>query len=434
MFKKNYIDLLMEDELQNFIKQNGVNAIRQTSTKDFVNGNVVVKVPLNRKAITDLLHGQRNIHRDLTSDEREAIKDSFRTYGNRNNGSSSRLGYRHLFHDTTSRIIKIDTAMTFEESLNMAIKFRNKLGSKFYGCLLKVIGMDDTLINPFHILTALSSVSEYGLNKPGVMDVSKYKFYPIIYILEKEEELDILYHSMFADLERVDTNINCLMHVFGSKTQVKTKITGTNIDNLTDENLNKIKNGTMAIEIKYIQSIDKDSQDEDLEKSNNYVIAHQLMAEGVVAPFYGASLVKIDETLTKSRGTRLTPMPTVNIAGAIDNFENIVFDSVCTGSRHKNTTLDGLRTQTHVNYSSPYSGSKTFMPGSLIYARRMVERSLQIYRTVGLFKFEEPEDVSLNYEELLNNTKSYSEQNLNDPYGKIWDFEAREVFSNGTYN
>lgn len=429
MFKKNYIDLLMEDELKSFIKQNGVNAIRQTSTKDFVNGNVVVKVPLNRKSITDLLNGNRNIHRDLTSNEREHIKRSFTLYTDYNNGSGSRLGYRHLFKDTTNRIIKIDTAMSFEESLNMAIKFRNKLGSKFYGCLLKVKDMEDTLINPFHILTALSSVSEYGLGKPGVMDVTKHKFYPIIYILDEEEKLDILYHSLFADLEKIDTNINCLMHVFGSKTQAKTKITGTNIDNLTDENLNKIKNGSMNIEIKYIQTVDRENQsDEDSERSNSYVIAHQLMAEGVVAPFYGASLVKINEGLTNSKGTRLTPMPTVNIAGADNNFDDIIFDSVCTGSRHKNTTLDGLRTQTHVNYSSPYSSSKSFMPGSLIYARRMIERSLNIFRTVGLFKFEEPEDVALDYDELFENIKKYSIEKLDSENGDIESREATQIF------
>ena len=418
MFKKNYIDLLMDDELKRFIKANGVNAIRQTNTKDFVNGNIVVKVPLNRKAITDLLAGARSIHKDL-GDYDSYIKNTFSQYPScdHNTEKHSRLSYLNLFKDTTNRIIKIDTLMSFEDALNMAIKFRNKLGSKFYGCLLKVNGMDNTLINPFHILTALSSVSEYGVGKHGVMDVSKHKFYPIIYILENEEQLDICYHSLFADMEKIETNINCLMHVFGSKTQTKTKITGTNIENLDPEKIVKIKNGSMNIEIKYKQTIDSNYEQNEDDSGNNHVIAHQLMADGVVAPFYGASLVKINRELSDSKGTRLTPMPTVNIAGAMSNFNNVVFDNVCTGSSYRNTTLDGLRTQTHVYYGSPYGSSKNFMPGSLVYVRRMIERSLEIYRKVGIFNFEEPEDVAIDYEELLANARNLSKEKFGCEYG-----------------
>lgn len=426
MFKKSYLDLLIKDELNRFIKANGENAIRQTNTKDFVRGNVVVKVPLNRKAITDLLAGARNIHKDLSQEDLYNIKRTFGVFSN--DGLYGRLAYKNLFKDTTRRIIQVAEKMSFEDALNMTIKFRNKLGSKFYGVLFKVDGMSDTLINPFHILTALSSVSEYGQGKAGVMDVKNHKFFPIIYILDKEEELDILYHSIYADLEKIDTNINCLMHVFGSKTQTKTKITGTNIENLDDEKLNKIKNGSMNIEIKYIQTIDDSASEEETERSNNYVIAHQLMAEGVVCPYYGASLAKINDSLTDCKGTRLTPMPTVNIAGAVNNFDSVVFDNVCTGASHRNTTLDGLRTQTHVNYSSPYGSSKTLMPGSLVYARRMIEKSLQVYRTVGLFNFEEPEDVAIDYDELINKTIQFSKKKLNNKYGKVDKIYTKNLF------
>lgn len=414
MFKTNYLDLLIQDELLRFVKQNGVEAIKQSSTKDFVNGDVVIKVPMNRKSITDLLSGARNIHKDL-GEYRSDIMNSFSSF-NQDSGHS-RMSYENLFIDTTKRIIKIDTEMTFEQSLNMAIKFRNKLGSKFYGCLLKVKGMDNTLINPFNILTALSSVSEYGLNKKGVMDVSKYKFYPIIYILDNEMQLDLEYHSVFADMEKIETNINCLMQIFGSKTQSKTKITGTNLDNLDEEKLNKIRKGEMNIEIKYKKTIEDSDDEDESNDSNNYVIAHQLMANGVVAPFYGASIVKIKKNLSDSKGTRLTPMPTVNIAGAVDNFESVIFDNVCTGSTFKNTTLDGLRTQTHVNYRSPYGSSKTFMPGSLVYARRMIEKSLQVYRTVKLFDIEEPEDESIDYDNLLNEISKYALHKTGCKYG-----------------
>jgi len=419
----------MKDEINRFIKANGVNAIRQTNTKDFVKGNVVVKVPLNRKAITDLLAGARSVH---TADDtiEHYLDNSFTAYPSSSGGAVyPRLFYKHLFLDTTKRIIKIDTRMSFDECLDMAIKFRNKLGSKFYGCLMKVHGLSDTFINPFHILTALSSVSEYGQNKEGVMDVSKHTFYPIIYILEKEEELDLLYYSMYADMEKIDTNINCLMHVFGSKTQSKTKITGTNLDNLDEEKLNKIKNGTMDIEIKYIQTVDDSGVEDELEKSNNYVIAHQLMSEGVVCPFYGASLAKINSSLTDCKGTMLTPMPTVNIAGAMSNFKNVVFDNVCTGSTHSKTTLDGLRTQTHVNYSSPYGSSKNLMPGSLVYARRMIERSLQVYRTVGLFKFAEPEDIAIDYEELKKDNIKFSKEKIDQADGNPRLKFANEILS-----
>lgn len=428
MFKKIYLDMLMKDELNRFIKANGVNAIRQTNTKDFVRGNVVVKVPLNRKAITDLLSGDRYIH-DKNSDYDNDLERAFTLYPSSSGGNStSRLFYKHLFLDTTHRIIKVDTAMSFEECLNMAIKFRNKLGSKFYGCLMKVHGLDNTFINPFHILTALSSVSEYAQNKAGVMDVTKHKFSPIIYILKDELELDVIYHSVFADMEKVDKNINHLMHVFGSKTQSKTKITSTNIENISEEDLNKIKNGIMDIQIKYVQTVDGSGTEDDTEKSNNYVIAHQLMSEGIVCPYYGASLAKINSSLTDCKGTTLTPMVTVNIAGAMSNYNSVVFDNVCTGTSYSNTTLDGLRTQTHVNYSSPYGSSKNLMPGSLMYARRMIERSLQIYRTVGLFNFEEPEDVAIDYEQHFSEIKKFSNEELGCEYGKPNRKTASELF------
>ena len=428
MFKKNYIDLLMQEELKRFVKANGVNAIKQTNTKDFVDGNIVVKVPLNRKSITDLLNGSRSIH--IEDDKNDYLKIAFTYYHDSSSSYISRLSYRHLFKDTTNRIIKIDTQMSFEEALNFTIKFRNKLGTKFYGCLFKVVGMENTLINPFHILTALSSVSEYGKNKQGVMDVTKHKFCPIIYFMEREEKLDILYHSIFADMKKVDDNINCLMHVFGSKKQTKTKITNTNIENLTEESLIKIKNGTMNIEIKYKETLDSGSaEEEDSNSGSNYVIAHQLMADGVVAPFYGASLVKISKDLSDSKGTRLTPMPTVNIAGAMSNFEEVVFDNVCTGNTHRNTTMSGLRTQTHVYYGSPYGSSKNFMPGSLMYSRRMIERSLQVYRTVGLFNFEEPEDVAIDYEELKKKTIEFSKEHINSDNGLVEKKESSKVFN-----
>ena len=437
MFKKNYLDLLFNDALTDFIKANGVVAIQQTNTKDFVNGTVVAKVPTNRKAITDLLQGARHIHKtDIPSDELSCLESSFIRYkDDRNYGDYSRLAYNNIFRNVTDRIIKIDQEMSFNDALNMAIKFRNKLGSKFYGTLFRVSNGPNTnesniLINPFHILTTLALISEYGQKRSGCMDVKNMKFKPIIYLIDKEEDQDILYHSIYADMDKINKNIDCLMHVFNSKTVSKTKIISSNVENLTDEDLNAIKKGTKDIEIQYIQTIDanEDNGENENETYNHYVNAHQAMADGIVAPFYGASLIRIKKNLSESKGTRLTPMPTANISGSTNQFSgNPVFDNVCTGSTYANTSMDGLRNQTYVNYGSPYGSSKTYMPGVLMYIRRMIERSLDIYRRVGLFEIEEPEDVAINYEQMIADLKAYSLVNFGNETGNVFRIWKSEV-------
>jgi hypothetical protein len=136
-------------------------------------------------------------------------------------------------------------------------------------------------------------------------------------------------------------------------------------------------------------------------------------------PFYGSSLVKMTKTFTESKGTPLSPFNSVNIAnGQSQSPEYIQYDSVCTGTVHSNTTIDGLRTLIHSNYSSPYSSSKFLNPACLIYARRMIEKSLEIYRKAQFIDFEEPEDVSIDFIKLIEDCKNYSDskENNNEQY------------------
>jgi hypothetical protein len=272
--------------------------------------------------------------------------------------------------------------MTFNECMDLAVKFRNKLGSKFYGCLLKVKGLDDTFINPFHMLTALTLING-NYSEKDFRNLKEKNFMPIIYLIENEECIDAMYYSVMADMNKIDESINFTMQAYTSKQPSIVKILGSNVDNPTKQEIDDIASGKLKIEVDYLIGNKSSSVEDNSPEStnwNHYVVCHQLMAHGTIAPFYGSSLVRIKKDLSESKGTRLSPFPTANISSANYNFDSILWDSVCTGSTYKNTTLRGLRTQTHVNYGSPYGSSKTFMPGCIMYARRMIDRVLDIYR------------------------------------------------------
>lgn len=414
--KVDFISELLGKEVVKFVEQNGAEAIKKMQTQDFVNGAVVLNIPIKRTAITSLLTDCRfPIRQDSFDDLIAEYDSSFEEeytkfmsanhYDNEENNTGNYYG--NLFGKITDQIVKIDKAMSFEDCINMAIKFRNKLGSKFYGCMLKSYYNSDIVINPFHILTTLSCIENSKSSGNEVLNVLKDKFFLIVYVNQNEEELDVDYGSYMAEMNLIDQNINCLMQVYTSKIEQKIKIEESNINVSSREEINRIMNGG-NIQIKYKTSVEEDLDDD----YNYYICAHQAGTHGIMFPFYGASLVRMTKSFTESKGTSLTPFNSVNISGSYNNSpSNITYDSVCTGSEYNNTTMQGLRTLTHSNYGSPYSSSKSLHPGCLVYARRMIEKSLEIYRKSNFINFEEEEDVAIDFEELIKNSlESYSKK------------------------
>ena len=405
--KIDFVTSLLEKEVVKFVKNNGSESIAKMQTKDFVNGSVVLNIPIKRTAISSLLNECRfpvNKESFGTGDFESNYINFLLDDDQRKESLESGNFYKNLFNKITDQIIKIDKPMSFEACLNMAIKFRNQLGSKFYGCMLKLSTNSDIVINPFHILTTLSCIDNSSTNNES-LNVLKEKFYLIVYVNQDEEELDFDYGSMYSDMALVDKNINSLMQVYSSKIEQKVKLEEESVNvNLSRDEVKKIINGG-TVDIKYRTSIEEDVD----ESYNYYVIATQAGTNGIMFPFYGASLIRMTKTFSESKGTTLSPFNSVNIAGAESQTpQNIVYNSVCTGSTYTNTTIDGLRMLVHSNYSSPYSTSKLLHPGCLVYARRMIEKSLEIYRKAQFINFEEPEDMSIDFIKLLNDCKNYS--------------------------
>ena len=408
---KNFVNGMFTTSVKDYIKKNGASSIKNNSISTFKNGKIVLKTSENSVALQTLLSDLRYISNTELISEKENISiDYFHkcmkdiVYNSQN--SEGRFNYSNLFNNVKERIIKFDTSMKFDECLNIAIAFRNKLGSKFFGCLLKIDGVDDMFINPFHALTAVSIISNINTFDKENLNVfdENIKFTPIIYILNDEELMDLTYMSELADLEIIDKNINFLIQQYKKETPIKNKIVYTNENDINDENIFDFIKGRKKIEIKY-KTTDITQSSELIE---HYIVAHQASIKGTIIPSYGASYVKIYRTKDKSEGVNLNPFTTCNIAGTYNYcHDDVVLNSVCTGSKHRNTTIDGLRELTYSNYGSPYNSSLMFTAGALIYSRKMIEKSLQLYRLSKTIEFKEPDDVAIDYENLLSKIEDF---------------------------
>jgi len=408
---KNFVNGMFTTSVKDYIKKNGANSIKNNSISTFKNGKIVLKTSENSVALQTLLSDLRYISNTELISKKESISISdFHNYMKNivyvSKDLEGRFNYSHLFNNVKERIIKFDTPMKFDECLNMAIAFRNKLGSKFFGCLLKIDGIDDMFINPFHTLTAVSIISNINTFNKENLNVfdENIKFTPIIYILNDEELMDLTYMSELADLEMIDKNINFLIQQYKKETPIKNKIIYTSENDINDENIFDFIKGIKKIEIKY-KTTDITQSSESIK---HYIVAHQASIKGTIIPSYGASYVKIDRLKDKSEGVNLNPFTTCNIAGTYNYYhDDVVLNSVCTGSKHRNTTIDGLRELTYSNYGSPYNSSSMFTAGALIYSRKMIEKSLQLYRLSKIIEFKEPEDVAIDYENLLSEIEDF---------------------------
>ena len=408
---KNFVNGMFTTSVKDYIKKNGASSIKNNSLSTFKNGKIVLKTSENSVALQTLLSDLRYIsNTELISKKENMSIDYFHecmkdiVYNSQN--SEGRFNYSNLFNNVKERIIKFDASMKFDECLNIAIAFRNKLGSKFFGCLLKIDGVDDMFINPFHALTAVSIISNINTFNKENLNVfnENIKFTPIIYILNDEELMDLTYMSELADLEIIDKNINFLIQQYKKEIPIKNKIVYTNENDINDENIFDFIKGKKKIEIKY-KTTDITQSSESIE---HYIVAHQASIKGTIIPSYGASYVKINRTEDKSEGVNLNPFTTCNIAGTYNYcHDDVVLNSVCTGSKHRNTTIDGLRELTYSNYGSPYNSSLMFTAGALIYSRKMIEKSLQLYRLSKIIEFKEPEDVVIDYENLLSEIEDF---------------------------
>jgi len=345
--KKTFLQQILSTELASFHGNNISENIKTNSEDDFKNGHILFKIPIKKSFMDDMLTTYRNpVLNDLVDNDSTG-----------NNFHDSRVT-NGLFNNVTDQLINIPAQKNYSECLDIIMDYKNALKENFYGAILRTKSKKLTL-NPFHILTALS-----------VLNDKKYqdKLYDIIiYSYKDREQLNEYTKNEASDHELVNQNIDALMNAYVSRVPTETRTVRDN-DEFADKTSDRI---TVSVQTKKFADEDPDC--------SHYLSGHQLLTRGILAPFYGVSLIKMNGATT---GLRLTPFGSCNISsdyGKQIPTSSPSYGSVCTGNLPK-TTLKGLRSLSHANLGSPYGGGYIQI-GALTYADIMIERCISLYES-----------------------------------------------------
>lgn len=307
-------------------------------------GHVIYPVDVKLQSIVDLLHYKSF----CTKNEHPKLHH-----------------YEKLFNSVTSTILTIEGTYTYREAINKIIPFINKAGANFYGAILR---KDSIIINPFSVAAII----------PHLNSNHQDKFNIILYFYKDRASLDKNYETNESDPDLVNTMIENILKPIGTPVTYSTKI--TSVETLTE--------GQFRIEQSMRVHIDDNFSANSAIKSENYIVAHQAVTRGVLAPFYGATILSKEPTSGAS-GAHITPMLCANVGapqtknGTLTPTKSspISFGSVCTGSQ-PNSTLKGLTALTQCNMLSPYNRN-TIVAGALAYVDASINKCLEIYKKVG---------------------------------------------------
>lgn len=347
--KTTILDNMFHAETEDYLSQFPLNQeIVTTSTaagSEYTKGgHVIYPVDVKLQSVVDLLH--------------------FKSFCTKNEHPKLHH-YDKLFNSVTSTILTIEGTYTYKEALNKILPFINKAGANFYGAILR---KDSIIINPFSVAAII----------PHLNSNHQDKFNIILYFYKDRASLDKNYETNESDPELVNTMIENILKPIGTPVTYSTKI--TSVETLTE--------GQFRIEQSMRVHIDDNFSATSAIKSENYIVAHQAVTRGVLAPFYGATILSKEPTSGAS-GAHITPMLCANVAAPqTDNgtlratkSSPISFGSVCTGSQ-PNSTLKGLTALTQCNMLSPYNRN-TIVAGALAYVDASINKCLEIYKKVG---------------------------------------------------
>ena len=360
---KSLIDRIHDKEMDEFQKTYVQNNTTQIIDNPFIDGNVLYKIPVRRSSIQELLKHNRF-----------PVEDGHTpTYHND----------QPLFDAVTKRILDVKLGKSFKECMAFIAKLRAKAGNNLYGVILRSATNKNVIINPLHPLSAIAMLDNPEYKDNMVFNVLAY-FYP------SREYFDRSFNTDKADRNKIKANIDALLISYTNKLNTEIKIERIVPD--------KYRNGHYDIEYRTKKHPDEEST------NDYYISTHQLITKGILAPYYGASLIKMGDNETS--GAPLTPCSSANISGnGYRDFTKLVFTSVCTGSMN-NRTLEGLRSLTHSNLSSPYNLAN-FLDGSLAYIDACINKAFELYIKTGIVKDQEGL-ILADYEE----QQPYSEEEL----------------------
>ena len=353
MFKVGKNTLLQQVALTDFKDAVDNLTLHNPDVEHFVDGNVLFKTLPHRTSIKEISESTKVvINRSLQPEELKAFD------------------HKELFTNVTDKIIAFEERMLLPEALQKISLIQEKLGKTFYGALL-IAENKSIKLNPLHPLVAMSLIN------PN--DLSQEYWKLMIFTYADRKRMDIHYKSDAADKAIIAKNISSQINSYVSRAEYGSKVVKVEAAN----------NRQVTVTTKSRKHPEEDPNFELL------VVAHQLLTDGIVAPLYGTSLLKM--TSDKTTGINVTPMLSANIKqdtsygngtqyDSNGNTESpvITYNSVCTGSQN-NRTLEGLRTLTHSNTLSPYNRN-TLMSGALVYADECNLRSLEMYRIAGMIE------------------------------------------------
>ncbi len=348
MFKKNdgltILEQMFKSEIKDFtdtFKSNSSNlSIVQEDTS--IKGDVIYPIDLRLQSVVDLLANTsycQSATPIITND------------------------YKALFDNVTKKILTIEGEYTFKAALERVLPFIEKAGPNFYGVLFR---NGNTIINPFNIAAVLSHITSYGESSP--------KFKIMLYFYPNRNELDNTYNTHGANIEMINTNIDNVLKSRASKVEITANILEAEAD---DQGRIRVLTGSK------VKTISRQSYNANKE---NYIVAHQGITRGVIAPYYGYSALAKEKTGAAS-GFHLSPFLCANISySAPKNMKDTInYTSVCTGSQPRNT-LKGLTALTQCNMLSPYNRS-IILNGALKFADICIQKSLEIYYKAKLIPY-----------------------------------------------
>lgn len=360
---------VLEGELTEFTKDMN-KAVNETAVdENLVKGNVLFKTMFNRTCVKELTQGSLSLIPSEFNpgliDVRETYNDYPRTEKKNWRKDSDKKSVTHypFFDKVTNRTLNIDAKADWKTCINIINEWRDKLGKNFYGAVIRDASKKDIIMNPLHILTSILLISDQDTQY-----LKKAKFNIIIYYYPDREELDKQFAS---ELCLKEDGINRSNEIIDNITKTYSNRTNTlkRVSSVGDVNAD----GSMVVQYQTLKHVDESSSEE------HYVVAHQLLTNGILAPYYGTSLLNMRPG-SDTKGTPLGPIRSCNIPEISVGSSN--YNTVCTGSS-SNRSLDGLRTLTHAYLGSPYT-CRTMEEGSLIYIDCMIEKSIGLFKTVGI--------------------------------------------------
>lgn len=327
---KTFLQNLLEEELQSFIKQNTltIESIKQPLSE--LDGSFIFEIGTRSTTFNALIDKPylEQLANLRCTDTSEYTKQ---------------LG---------TKIIKVEVK-GITEVIKTIIETKKLLKEVFAGAL---IINKKSIINPFHPLVAPTVASMLG---NATYENTTYKV--IIYTYTDVEKINTLYSSDNIEFD-VTNNIDMLIRLTTSKAPKR------HID-IIENTTRNYSSSRITIYQKYkVSKLPGEN-----EHKEYYIIASQLLTHGTFVPYYGSTIVSVSD---KATGFHVTPMKSCNISDHTSSNGS----SVCTGSK-SNRTVEGLRTLHHANLSSAYQ-SHCMTPISIKYANACIEKGIEVYNYV----------------------------------------------------